>query len=91
MNRIAHTIAVGLSAATVLFALLVSGTAAAETTRKPRVCLKFEVVVTAAQARTKGTTMLGVCRDGKRPVLFTNWLPVTINDGTADHTYTVGF
>lgn len=60
-------------------------------TRKPSVCVNFEVIVSAEQARAKHETMLGVCRDGKRPKLFTNWLPVTINDGETDHTYTVGF
>lgn len=91
MNRIASTVTVGLFASLSLAALLIAGTASAETTRKPRVCVAFEVVVTAEQAKARHTTMLGVCRDGKRPVLFTNWRPVTINDGTADHTYTVGF
>ena len=91
MNRIASTVATGLIASLSLAALLIAGTASAETTRKPRVCVAFEVIVDAAAARAKNTTMLGVCRDGKRPVLFTNWRPVTINDGTTDHTYTVGF
>lgn len=92
MNRIARTVLVGLCASSVLTALLVTGTAAAEgKQKKPVVCFNFEVIVDSATARAKHEMMLGVCRDGKRPKLFTNWLPLTINDGERDVTFIVGF
>ncbi len=85
MNRIAHTVAVGLSAATVLFALLVSGTAAAEPTRKPRVCVDFKTF-------EREKAVVGVCFDGKRRVIFTEWTTVRLAgpDGKPV-AYTVGF
>jgi hypothetical protein len=75
-----------------LLALLVPSLARAEEPKAARaiVCVNFEVVVNGEQAKARHTTMLGVCRDGKRPRLFQHWMPVVINDGERDHSFVVG-
>ncbi len=85
MNRIATTISVGLSAATLLLGLLVAGTASAEATRKPRVCVDFKTF-------EREKAVVGVCFDGKRRAIFTEWTTVRLAgpDGKPA-TYTVGF
>jgi hypothetical protein len=77
---------------TTLALLLVTSVASAETPKKPKpvVCEDFEVLVDAARAKATGRTMIGVCRDGKKPRLFTSWSRVTVEDSDGPRSYTVG-
>lgn len=85
MNRIAHTVSTGLIASLSLAALLITGTAAAETVRKPTVCADFKTF-------ERGTTVVGVCFDGKRKRVFSTWTTVKlVNAEGVSGSYTVGF
>lgn len=86
MNRIVRTIAIGISAATVLTGLLVAGTASAEErVRKPRVCVDFKTF-------EREKAVVGVCFDGKRRAIFTEWTTVRLAGAEGKPvTYTVGF
>lgn len=85
MNHIASTITTGLIASLSLAALLIAGTASAETTRKPRVCVDFKTF-------ERDKAVVGVCFDGKRRAVFTTWTTVKLvsPEGVAS-SYTVGF
>jgi len=85
MNRIATTATTGLIASLSLAALLIAGTASAETVRKPTVCADFKTF-------ERGTAVVGVCFDGKRRKVFSTWTTVKLvsPEGVAS-SYTVGF
>lgn len=85
MNRIAHTVSTGIIASLSLAALLIAGTASAETTRKPRVCVDFKTF-------EREKAVVGVCFDGKRRAIFTEWTTVRLAGPDGKPTaYTVGF
>ena len=80
---------IGYRVATVAAAIalfLGSGSAHAEAKRpKPVVCVDFEVLPTQP-----GKPRVGICRDGKRPRLFSYWSQVTVDDSDGPRTVTVG-